>query len=97
MAVPIAGANGLDPAMSALGGGTGGAPANGAAPDQIRAKIEQAVSQIRDLSSQLDEVGKSIPGSGPIVNQIKQQLRKLAMTAAQAGSTQNGSADALPS
>lgn len=82
--------------MDALGGGAG-APSNGASPDQIRARIEAAVGQVRQLSGQLDEIGKAIPGSEALVAQMKKQLRQLAQMAAQAGSTQNGSADALPS
>lgn len=93
----IAGAAGVDQTtLDAMGGG-GRAPVNGAAPDQVRAKIEAAVGQIRDLSGQLDQISQSIPGSDKLVAQMKKQLRQLAQMAAQAGATQNGSADALPS
>ncbi len=100
---PIASANGVDPtAMESLaqsGGprGGAGAPGSQASPDQIRAKIEQAVGQIREYSAKLDELGKSIPGSEKLITQMKSQLRQLAGMAAQAGATQNSSADALPS
>ncbi len=93
---PIASA-GTDPtAMDALASGGSRGPTNGASPDQIRAKTEQAVGQIREYSAQLAELGKAIPGSEKLVTQMQKQLRQLAVMAAQAGSTQNGSADALP-
>lgn len=97
---PIAGSAGIDPtAMQALATGGSRGPATGGSPgpDQARAKTEAAVTQIREYSAQLAEIGKAIPGSEAIITAMQKQLRQLAIMAAQAGSVQNGSADALPS
>lgn len=93
----IAGNASVDPSALQSNGAGPGAPTNGAAPDQVRAKIEQAVTQIRDLSTQLDAISKGIPGSEKLITNIKTQLRQVAQLAAAAGAQQNGSADALPS
>lgn len=96
MAPPLAAPGATDQStMEALAGG-GGAPQGASSPDQVRARIEQAVTQIRDVSAQLDTISKGIPGSEKLMTQIKTQLRQVAQMAAQAGAQQNGSADALP-
>lgn len=95
---PIASGNGTDPsAMDAMALGGSRGPVSQASPDQSRAKIEAAVAQIREYSSQLADLGTAIPGSEAIITQMQKQLRQLAIMAAQAGAVQNGSADALPS
>lgn len=76
--------------------GQGGQPAAGAGADAGRQKLEQFVSDARDLTKMLDEKFSQYPDLAPEIKQIREILKTAATKVAKTSKLQTPSSDALP-
>ena len=59
-------------------------------------QVAQAMGQIRQVASAVDDLGASNPAFAPFVQQIKTILRQMIIQSAQSASVQTPSSEAVP-
>lgn len=90
----MGGPSGPDPSTAPGPGGAPGGP--GQSADQAGAGIQAIMGKIRDVGQGLQEIGATVPGLQPEVQQMQALIRRMIIKAGQAAPTQTDSASALP-